>query len=109
MSSVQFVIVMKSAPILLTILLPWSNVAVHTPGTPGAPWTAEEVLTVKAKLWRIFSGNEAEKMVVEGTPASPEPNADIYIESKGSLFTIAPKALRQGFHYCLRYSDGSGG
>ena len=64
---------------------------------------------MKAKLWRMFSSDEAERMVREGTPASPGNDSDIYARSKGSLFTIAPKALRQGFHDCLRYPDGSGG
>merc|ERR1711892_908221 len=95
--------------LLLNLLLPWSGFSVYTPGSPGGPWSAEEVLIVKAKLWRMFSTDEARKMVLEGTPASPGHNTDIYNDVVGMFNTIAPKTLRQGFHDCLKYPDGSGG
>jgi len=90
-------------------LVPWCGASLYTPGTPGAPWSAQEVLTVKAKLWRMFSTNEAKKMVYEGTPASPGHDSDIYNHVVGMFVTTAPKTLRQAFHDCLKYPDGSGG
>merc|ERR1712156_350936 len=50
------------------------------PGTPGAPWTDYELLTVKAKLFRLFRYGIS-----------------------------APAVLRLGFHDCLKYKDGTGG
>ena len=29
----------------------------YVPGTPGAPWTQEELLVVRSKLWRLYSKN----------------------------------------------------
>ena len=29
----------------------------YSPGTPGAAWTQEELLVVRAKLWRLYSKN----------------------------------------------------
>ena len=51
----------------------------YTPGTPGGPWTKDELLAVKAKLFRIYR------------------------------LRSAPKAVRLGFHDCLKYTDGTGG
>merc|ERR1712156_1048910 len=52
----------------------------YVPGTPGAPWTDYELLTVKAKLFRLFRYGIS-----------------------------APAVLRLGFHDCLKYKDGTGG
>ena len=52
---------------------------VYTPGSPGGPWSKDELLVVKAKLYRLYR-----------------------------LF-LAPKAVRLGFHDCLKYTDGTGG
>jgi len=52
----------------------------YVPGTPGAPWTDRELLTVKAKLFRLFRYGIS-----------------------------APAVLRLGFHDCLKYKDGTGG
>ena len=30
----------------------------YTPGTPGAAWNQWELLTVRAKLWRLYSDND---------------------------------------------------
>ena len=55
------------------------------PGTPGAEWSEEEVLIVKSKLYATF-------------------NKDFMPWSEG-----AARALRLGFHDCLKYKDGTGG
>ena len=52
----------------------------YVPGTPGGEWTKEELMIVKAKLYKQFQ-----------------------------LRPLAPKAVRLGFHDCLKYADGSGG
>jgi len=93
----------------LLCVCPNSIFNVYIPGTPGAPWTLDEVVTVKAKLWRLFSSGEARKLVLEGTPASPGHNTHPYEDAVGMFNTAAPKTLRQGFHDCLKYPDGSGG
>lgn len=73
----------------------------YVPLTPGAAWTPEETLTVKAKLWRLFSVGQSYKACEE---AGVEGVCDW--RSTGRL---APKFLRLGFHDCLKYTDGSGG
>ena len=63
-------------------LLPLVSANVYVPGTPGAPWTQNEMLVVKAKLYSLFNKNDEVR---------------------------APVMLRLGFHDCLKYTDGSGG
>ena len=70
----------------IIFLLQLAYAEVYVPGTPGAPWTEEEVLIVKSKLYSLFNrrgfawGNQG-----------------------------APRAIRLGFHDCLKYKDGTGG
>jgi len=66
--------------LLVSALLGLSAGAPYVPGNPGAPWTLDEILIMKAKFFHMFShlGN-------------------------------APKFLRLGFHDCIKYTDGSGG
>ena len=56
----------------------------YVPGKPGTDWSLQELVIVKAKLYRLF-------------------------EFDFTGHEIAPKAVRLGFHDCLRYSDRSGG
>merc|ERR1719450_424633 len=66
---------------LLLLILPLAlGTSPYVPGTPGAPWTDYELLTVKAKLFRLFR-----------------------------VGISAPAVLRLGFHDCLKYKDGTGG
>merc|ERR1712213_194319 len=66
---------------LLLVILPFAQgTSPYVPGTPGAPWTDYELLTVKAKLFRLFRYGIS-----------------------------APAVLRLGFHDCLKYKDGTGG
>ena len=48
-------------------------------GTPGGPWSEQELLAVKSKLFSIYR------------------------------LGYAPKALRLSFHDCIKYADGTGG
>merc|ERR1719232_1724602 len=74
----------------------------YVPGTPGAPWTLDEVLIVKAKIRHTLAkpwGMPAEANKVLGT-TDPGDNGGGY---------NAAKVLRLTFHDCLLYTDGSGG
>ena len=51
----------------------------YVPGTPGAPWTVEEQMAVRGKLYFFFRRRQA------------------------------PEVLRLAFHDCLKYTDGTGG
>jgi len=66
--------------ILVSVLLGLSAGAPYVPGNPGAPWTMEEMLIMKAKFFTMFS-----------------------------RMNNAPKHLRLGFHDCIKYADGTGG
>ena len=89
--------------LIIVLLLPFLSIfasADYIPGSPGAPWTKYEVLTVKSKLYSIFArkgGANALKQIYGKNPSGwvDVPNA--------------PKFLRLGFHDCLKYVDGSGG
>jgi len=65
--------------VLLGLCLLCPCLGVYVPGTPGADWTGPELVVVKAKLYSIFR------------------------------YGKGPKALRLGFHDCLKYTDGTGG
>merc|ERR1712242_118810 len=66
--------------LLAVIILAAASTAVYVPGQPGAAWTKEELLIVKAKLYGNFRYGR-----------------------------FSPTVLRLGFHDCLKYKDGSGG
>ena len=73
----------------------------YVPGTPGAPWTIEEALVVKAKLWSIFHTWGGSKAL-----------SQIHGDDHGANWQTVPderKMLRLGFHDCLKYDDGTGG
>jgi len=65
---------------LVSAVLSLSAADPYVPGTPGAPWTEEQILIMKAKFFHFFG------------------NCD-----------CAPKVLRLGFHDCIKYADGTGG
>ena len=87
--------------LLLLLLVPLIQGQEYVPGTPGAPWTKEEVLIVKSKLFAIFNRN--------GMRALDE----LYGGSSHGVdwhrAPNAPKMLRLGFHDCVKYDDGTGG
>ena len=85
----------------LVLSLSLVNAGEYVPGTPGAPWTKEEVLIVKSKLYSLFHRYGAD-------------NALLDINNGNRTFTWMDvpdegKVLRLGFHDCLKYEDGSGG
>jgi len=71
----------------------------YVPGQPGAAWSKEDLLRVRAKLHRVFT--EGGAMVYE-----------LGLVPDDELWTSQPsaaKCLRLGFHDCLKYTDGTGG
>ena len=85
----------------LLLGLTFVNAGEYVPGEPGAPWTKEEVLIVKSKLYSIFhawGGDNALREIYNGT-LNGHNWMDIPDEGK---------VLRLGFHDCLLYEDGSG-
>ena len=61
------------------LLVSFATAGPYVPGTPGGPWTKQELLHVKSKLYGIFKWGRA------------------------------PQALRLSFHDCVKYQDGTGG
>ena len=78
--------------LLLAALSLLTEAAQYVPGEPGAKWTLDEALIVKAKLWSIMGKNGG-------------PNALRRIYGKqifGPDVPKAPKFIRLGFHDCLK-------
>merc|ERR1711963_735189 len=98
-------LLMAASPLLLQ--------AAYVPGTPGAPWSDQEVLDVKAKMRMVFNNpwNTMRKALeILGFPAERF-NTDQ--ASKGAYggwrIPTPPKFLRLAFHDCVKYTDGTGG
>ena len=75
------------------LILPIVCADVYQPGTPGAPWSEEEMLIVKAKMQDIFrrgGGFDAVRTI------RPDHSG------RWSRIPDAPKFLRLGFHDCLK-------
>ena len=68
--------------IFIIITLSFIHAEPYVPGTPGAPWSQEELLIVKSKLYALF------KQQYNAFQSSPG---------------AAPNILRLGFHDCLKY------
>jgi len=79
--------------------------ASYVPGTPGATWTTEEMLIVRAKLNRMF--NEGQTLVWEA--ANSYFGHGEWFKASWYSGLNAAKVLRLGFHDCLKYKDGTGG
>merc|ERR1719483_527731 len=89
--------------ITMALLAPLSS-GEYVPGSSGGPWSSEELLDVRAKLWRIFADDQAPKMY------STLPENELPTPSMADDLGFFPaKLLRLSFHDCLRYVDGSGG
>ena len=88
---------------VLILFLPIILADVYQPGTPGAPWSEEEMLTVKSKLLAIFrrgGGYEALRTIYP--PNTPGPFESGSFNGRWSRVPDAPKFLRLGFHDCLK-------
>ena len=77
--------------------------AEYVPGTPGAAWSKQEVLTVKSKLYSVFANGGFDALrQLYGEPEDPPYIAWMNKPDTG-------KVLRLGFHDCIKYQDGTGG
>ena len=75
------------------------------PGQPGAEWSEEEVIIVKAKLLSIFrrgGGSYALHQLHPDETPGPWESGSFDWRRHGSRLPDAPKMLRLGFHDCLR-------
>lgn len=70
----------------------------YVPGQPGAAWTTEEMLAVRAKIHRV---------IAEGDMTMRELTGNWSLS--GALQNPAATMLRLGFHDCLKYADNTGG
>ena len=81
----------------------------YVPGTPGASWSEEEIMIVKAKLQAIFRRNGGydalHQLYPDGSPG-PWESGSFNFSSNGigmwQIIPDAPKVLRLGFHDCLK-------
>ena len=90
---------------MISLLLCLVNVASseYVPGTPGGPWTREELLVVRAQLWKLFTDNTVAKyadyFLEVGLP-KPVPKVDL------SMFAAKVLRLRLGQIFgVLQYSQ----
>jgi len=76
----------------------------YEPGNPGGEWSQEELLTVRAKLWTLYTNNWTYKLASQFWQWGLKyPKNDI------DLQFFPAKVLRLSFHDCIRYADGEGG
>ena len=88
---------------ILLLFLPLIVAEVYVPGTPGAPWSEEEIMTVKGKLLAIFRrGGGFDALMELHPPETPGPWESGAFNGKWDLIPSAPKMLRLGFHDCLK-------
>ena len=85
---------------ILFLTIAFSSAERYVPGNPGAPWSYEEMLIVKAKLYSIYSINGGYNALKQ-----------IYGHREGNWVSVptGPKFVRLAFHDCLKYEDGRGG
>ena len=102
--------------ILLLVPIFLVTFAEYTPGTPGGPWTFDELLIVRAKLWSLMIDNRArnlyKKIPYNERPMADELDAAGLMENKWinkGLQFFPAKLVRLGFHDCLKYTDTTGG
>ena len=100
--------------LLCVCLLVFSASLLVSSSVPGAPWTGEETLIVKAKLLTIMTGNGKSNgpgVVKENLAGYKEigreylalhPELDWASWYHGKSYPKAPKFLRLGFHGCLK-------
>eukprot|EP00756_Hemistasia_phaeocysticola_P021489 Hpha_TRINITY_DN15778_c1_g3::TRINITY_DN15778_c1_g3_i1::g.40632::m.40632 len=92
--------------LLLFALCLYADGAKYVPGTPGAEWTEEEMLIMKAKLWRLFDTSQSGHITWEWKYMHHAKDPD----PKPSLTSRpVPLTLRMSFHDCLKYTDNTGG
>ena len=94
--------------LLRALTLSLSYLAVSVLCSPGAAWTEQETLIVKAKLYAILGEyGHGGTVVNEYLQLHPELGYSHWPEFES--MPTAAKFLRLGFHSCLKYPDGTGG
>ena len=78
----------------------------YVPGTPGAPWTVQEVEVYKSKLFDIMRRGGGRSTVAKLKDVFPDEWPKQYSKAREPN---GPKFLRLAFHDCLKYTDGTGG
>ena len=87
--------------VLLFLPITWAGV--YQPGTPGGPWSEEEMMIVKSKLQAIFRrGGGYDALRAIHPPGTPGPFESGNFNGRWSRVPDAPKMLRLGFHDCLK-------
>merc|ERR1719150_1212827 len=95
--------------LILPLLLALVSGAEYQPGTPGGAWSQDDLMVVRAKLWRLY-GQE------KGSPY-PYTLPDNFFDKFGlppsndfeDLQHFAAKVVRLSFHDCVRYKSKQGG
>eukprot|EP00756_Hemistasia_phaeocysticola_P021497 Hpha_TRINITY_DN15778_c1_g7::TRINITY_DN15778_c1_g7_i5::g.40684::m.40684 len=97
---------MRALSVLLSALCLCVDGAPYVPGTPGAAWSEEEMLAMKAKLWMLFDTEQAGHVTWEWkyTWHSTDPDPRPSLPNRP-----VPVTLRLSFHDCLKYTDNTGG
>ena len=89
---------------LLLLFSVYCTNATYIPGSPGGEWTKNELLTVRAKIWRLITDTKAIK-TYEQKIIKRKSNAD----ERQNLLFFAAKLIRLSFHDCVPYKDWTGG
>ena len=90
---------------------------------PGVPWTEEESLIVKAKIYAIMGSVKRAEEYLSNHKEEREAELHEYVTMirrdqpewkwpewpEPASRPNAPKFIRLGFHQCLKNSDGTGG
>jgi len=76
---------------------------------PGKPWSPEEAMVVKAKLWQVFSWTQKPAHDALFELYGPGSKDGPLSETVGGTGRFGPTAIRLGFHGCLRDRSGNGG
>ena len=86
--------------------LPLFLADVYVPGDPGANWSEEEIIIVKAKLQSVLRRGGSEEALRQlrppGTPGSVFEESGRLNWTYSDRIPDAPKMLRLGFHDCLK-------
>ena len=90
---------------VLHLLLPLTISIGLANADPGASWTEEEAVIIKAKLYAVINA----PIVVSKEYLSLHPEIGFKRWPEGKSMPSAAKLVRLGFHQCLKFSDGSGG
>jgi len=95
--------------ITVLVAVPLLVGSTYVPGTPGAPWSEQEILDVKAKMRRVFTNPQGAMSGALKALGFPPERMQNKIYQGNWRNPHAPKFLRLAFHDCVKYTDGTGG